>query len=207
MADRAGGRSAWEGASGCRAMRAVGGGGAGGDNSKGWSGESRISNATSDAELEGGEEEHAPLTASPWGTQEIGARRLRVGARSGGSGGGKVTSGTADGRETRSRHGAKKQHGGEKGGRRGWECEDPWGVGGDSGGRKASAVGPDPHGVEWEEGGREASGVEKNPSFHSMADPPGVFLHSVGLSPPLLPLHSVGIGAHCGGLAAPIEDG
>ena len=50
-----------------------------------------------------------------------------------------------------------------KGGRRGWESDDPWGVGGKSGGREASGVGPNPHGVEWEEGGRNASGVEKNP--------------------------------------------
>ena len=101
----------------------------------GWSRESGSSDATSDAESEEGKEEHAPLTASPWGTQESRARGLRVGARSSGSGGGKVTSGTADGGETRSRHGVQKQHGGKKGGRRGWECADPWGVGGNSGGR------------------------------------------------------------------------
>ena len=45
---------------------------------------------------EEGKEEHAPLTASPWGTQEIGERGLGVGVRAGGSGGGKVASGTAD---------------------------------------------------------------------------------------------------------------
>ena len=45
-------------------------------------------------------EEHAPLTALPWGTQESGARRLRVGERAGGSGGRKGTSETADWGET-----------------------------------------------------------------------------------------------------------
>ena len=87
----------WAGASGHRATREVGEGGAGGDENEGWSREIGGSNATSDAGSEEGEEEHAPLTASPRGTQESGARRLRVGARAGGSGGGKVTSGTADG--------------------------------------------------------------------------------------------------------------
>ena len=104
-------------------------------------------------------EEPDPLTALPRGTQESGASGLRMGARAGG----KATSGTADGGETRSRHGAGKQHGRKKGGHRGWECEYPWGVEGNSGGREASGVVPDTHGLEWEEGGREASGVEKNP--------------------------------------------
>ena len=53
-----------------------------------------------------------------------------------------------------------KQHDGEKGGQ---ESDDPWGVGGNSGGRKASGVDPNTHGVEWEEGVREAYGVEKTP--------------------------------------------
>ena len=57
---------------------------------------------TSDAESEEGKEEPALLTALPWGTQESGARGLRMGARAGRSGGGKATSGTADG----GRHGA-----------------------------------------------------------------------------------------------------
>ena len=92
----------------------------GGDGSEGWSGESGISNTKSDAESEEGEEKHAPLTALPWGTQESGARGLRVGARAGGSGGGKDTSSTADGGETRSCHGEQKQNGGKKGGRQGW---------------------------------------------------------------------------------------
>ena len=78
----------------------MGKGGTGGDDSEGWSGESGSSNATSDAELEEGEEKHAPLTASPWGTQESGARGLRVGERAGGSSGMKCTAGTADGGET-----------------------------------------------------------------------------------------------------------
>ena len=72
----AGGRSAWAGASGRRATREVGEGGAGGDNSEGRSGESGGSNATLDAESEEGKEEHALLTASPWGTQESGARGI-----------------------------------------------------------------------------------------------------------------------------------
>ena len=141
----------------------VGRGGAGGDDNEGWSGESGSSDDTLDAESEEGKEEPALLTALQWGMQESGARGLRVCARAGGSGGGKVISGTADGGKTWSRHGAQKHHGGKKGGRRGWECDEPWGVGGNSVGREASGVGPDSHGVEWEEGGREASGVEKNP--------------------------------------------
>ena len=86
-----------------------------------------------------------------------------MGARAGGSSGGKATYGTADGGETLSRHGAQKQQGGKKGGRRGRECADTWGVGGNSGVLEASGVDPDLHGVEWEEGGREAYGVEENP--------------------------------------------
>ena len=89
-------------------------GGAGGDESEGWSGESGGSGTKSDVELEEGAEEHAPMTASPWGTQESGACGLRVGTRAGGSGGGKVTSGTANRGETRSRHLAQKQHRGKR---------------------------------------------------------------------------------------------
>ena len=126
----------------------------GGDDSEGWS--------TSDAELEEAKEGPAAPTASPCGTQESGASRLRRGARAGGSDGGKATSGMADGGETRRRHGAGKHHGGEKGGRQGGECDNPWGVGGKSGGREASGVGPDPHRAECEEGGCEASRVAKN---------------------------------------------
>ena len=66
-AARAGGRSAWARASGRKATREVGRGGAGGDDSEGWSGEIRSSNVISDAESEEVEEERAPLTASPWG--------------------------------------------------------------------------------------------------------------------------------------------
>ena len=55
--------------------------GGGGDEIEGWSGESGGSDATSDMGSEEGEEEHALLTASPWGMQESGARGLRVGAR------------------------------------------------------------------------------------------------------------------------------
>ena len=85
-----------------------GGGGDGGDGSVGWSGESGGSNTTLDAESEEGEEKHASLTASPWGMQESGARGLWGGARAGGSGGGKATSGTANKGRTRSRHGEQK---------------------------------------------------------------------------------------------------
>ena len=74
----------------------MGGEGTGGDESEGWSGESGGSDATSDAESWEGEEEHSPFTASPWGTQESGGRGILVGVRASGSGGGKVTSRTAD---------------------------------------------------------------------------------------------------------------
>ena len=117
-----------------------------------------------DAETEEEEEGyHAPLTALPWGTQESGARGLLVGARAGRSDDGKGTSATADGGETRGRHGARKEQGGNKRGRRGWEGAEPWGVGGNSESRKASVVDPKPHVEEWEEGGREASRVEETP--------------------------------------------
>ena len=92
---RDGGKGAWARASGRRVTREVGRGGAGGDNSEGWSGESGSSEATLDAESEEAEEEPAPLTTSPWGTQESGARGVRGDARAGGSNGRKVTSATA----------------------------------------------------------------------------------------------------------------
>ena len=98
------------------------------------------SDATSDAETEEDEGDHAPLTASPWGTQEIGERGPRGDARAGRSDGGKGTSATADGGETRGRHGAWREQGGGKGGCQGWEGVEPWGVGGNSGGREASGV-------------------------------------------------------------------
>ena len=84
------------------------GGGGGGGKSKGWSGDSGGSESTLETGSEEEEEDHVPLTASPWGTQESGARGLQVGARAGGSVSGKVTSGKADGRGTWSRHGAQK---------------------------------------------------------------------------------------------------
>ena len=126
---------AWAKASSHRSTMDIRRGGVGGGNSEGWNGESGSSNATSDSESEEGEEEPSPLMASPWGTQESGESELRVGARAGGSGGRKATSGTADGGKTWICHGAQKQHGREKGGLRGWENDDPWGVGGNSGGR------------------------------------------------------------------------
>ena len=69
MAAGAGGRSAWGGASGCRATREVGGGGVGDSGSEVWSGESEGSDATLDAGTEDDEGYHALLTALPWGTQ------------------------------------------------------------------------------------------------------------------------------------------
>ena len=98
----------------------------GGDDSEGWSRESGSSDATLDPESEEAKEEPAPLTPSTWGMQESGASRLRMGARASRSSGRNTTSGTADVGERRSRHGAGKQHGGEKGGRRGWESDNPW---------------------------------------------------------------------------------
>ena len=127
----------------------------GGDDREGWSGERGSSDATFDTELELGKEEPALLTASPWDAQESGARGLRRGGRAGGSGSRKVTSGTADGRETWSRHGPQTQQGGKK---------EAAGVGsvhtpGEWGGTLRAARPPEwAHscGVEWEEGGREA---------------------------------------------------
>ena len=124
MSAGAGGKSAWAGASGRRAMRDVGRGGAGADNSEGWSEESGSSDARSEAESEEGKEAHTKLIASPWGMQESGECGLWMGVRAGGSGGRKGTSRTADGGETRSRHGAQKKNSGKKGGRRGWENAD-----------------------------------------------------------------------------------
>ena len=57
-----------------------------------------------DAETEEDEEGHDMLTALPWGTQESGARGLRMGVRAGGD----VTSGTADGRGAEPPWGAKR---------------------------------------------------------------------------------------------------
>ena len=83
--------------------------------------------------------------------------------RAGGSDGQKVPSATANKAETRGRHGARREQGAKKGGRRGWERAEPLGVGGNSGGCEASGVDPEPHEVGGEEGDREASGVEENP--------------------------------------------
>ena len=89
------------GVSGHRALREVGRGGAGEDESKRWSGESRRSDVTLDAGTEEDEVDHAPLTASPWGMQESGARGLQGDARDGGSDSGKGTC-----RPTGGRHGS-----------------------------------------------------------------------------------------------------
>ena len=80
--------------------------------------------------------------------------------RASGSDGRKIPYATANEAETRGRHGARREQGAKKGGRRGWERAEPLGVGGDSGGREASGVDPETHGVEGEEGGRKASGVD-----------------------------------------------
>ena len=106
-----------EGASGCRGPREVGRRGeAGEDESEGWSGGS---NNASDAETEEEGWGHAPLTASPWGTQASRARGLRVDERAGGSDGRKAPSTMADEAGTPGRHGAGKEQGVKKGGRRG----------------------------------------------------------------------------------------
>ena len=99
------------GASGRRAMREVGVGGAGEADSKEWSGESRDSNATLDAGMEEGEGEHSPLRTLQWGRQESGARGLRGDARAGRSDGGKVPTVTADGGGRRDAMGRKKTSG------------------------------------------------------------------------------------------------
>ena len=80
----------------------VGGGGgeSGGNKSTGGSKEIGGSNTTVGAGSEENEEVHAPLTVSPWGTQKSAARGLRMGTRASRSGGGKVTSGTANRGET-----------------------------------------------------------------------------------------------------------
>ena len=115
MAARAGGRGAWARASGRKATREMGRGGAGGDNSEIWSGESGSIDATSDAESEEAGEEPALLTASSWSTQESGASGLRMGARADGSGSGNATSGTANGGgDTEPPWGAKKNMAGKR---------------------------------------------------------------------------------------------
>ena len=94
LAARAGGRSAWGGASGRRGPREVGRGGEEEAESEGWSGGS---DATSDVETEEDEGGHASLTVSPCGTQESGERGQQGDVRAGGSNSGKGTSTTADG--------------------------------------------------------------------------------------------------------------
>ena len=116
-----------------------------------------------DVGSEEGKEEHALLTALPWGTQESGEIGQRGDVRARESDGGKGTSATADEGVTRSHHGAWRVQGEENGGRRGGGGAEPLGVEENSGVCEASGVDPEPHGVEWEEGGREASGVEENP--------------------------------------------
>ena len=118
LAAGARGRSARGGASGRRGPREEGRSGEGGEaESKGCSGRS---NDASDAEMEGEGWIHNTLTALPWGTQESGARGLRVDARASGSDGQKPPSAMADEAGKRGRHGAWQGQGAKKGGQRGW---------------------------------------------------------------------------------------
>ena len=157
----AGGKSAWGGASGHRAPREVGRGEEGGEaESEGWSGGSY---ATSDTETEEEGWGHAPLTASPRGTQERGARGLQAVMRVGGIDDRNITSATADEAEMRGRHGERREQGGKKGGRRGWEGTVTWGKGRNYGGCKASRVDPDTQGVEREEGAARPPEWRKTP--------------------------------------------
>ena len=115
----AGGRSARGGASVRRGLqedvRSVKGGEA---DSEGWSGES------DDAlylEMEEEGWKNDSLTALPWGTQESGARGLRVDVRAGESDVRKSPSATADKAGMRGRHGAWQEQRAKNGGRRDWE--------------------------------------------------------------------------------------
>ena len=87
------------------------------------------------------------LTSLPWGTQEIGAGGLQVDAQAGGSNEWKAPSATTDEAGLRGCHGARQGQGENKGGRREKEGEEPLGVGGNNGGRKASRVDPKSHRV------------------------------------------------------------
>ena len=58
----------------------------------------------SSCHIEEEEGDHAPLTVSPWGTQDGGEKGLQGDVRAGGSDGRKGTSATTDGGETRGRH-------------------------------------------------------------------------------------------------------
>ena len=98
-----------------RGPREVRGGGAGEAKSEVCSGESGESDAASDAGMEEGEYEQAPLTASPWGRQESWERGLQEDVRAGGSDGGKFTSTTADrGGDTGPPWGAERTREGER---------------------------------------------------------------------------------------------
>ena len=107
MAVGAGGRSARGGASSRRDPREEARSGEGEEaESEGWSGGS---DNTLDAETEEEGWGHATLTVSPWGTQERGARGLRVDARVGRSDGQKAPSATTIKAGTRGHHGAWEQ--------------------------------------------------------------------------------------------------
>ena len=119
MAAGDGGKSTWGRASGHRAPREVGRGGEGGeDKSEEWSGGSY---ATLETETREDDLGHNPLTASPWGTQESGARGKQGVAIAGGSDGRNITFATADEAATRGHHGARREQGDKKVGRWGWE--------------------------------------------------------------------------------------
>ena len=102
LAAGARGRSARGGASGRRGPREVMRSGEGGESeSEGWRGGS---DDALDAETEEEGWGHAPLMASPWGTQESGARGLQVDASSSGRDGRKSPSAAADEAGTRGSH-------------------------------------------------------------------------------------------------------
>ena len=86
--------------------------------SEGWS---SGSDATSDAETEEDGWGYTPLTVSPWGMQESGARGLWVDVKAGESNGRKVPSTTADEAYMRCRHGSMREQGAKKEGWRGWD--------------------------------------------------------------------------------------
>ena len=126
-AARAGGRIARGGASGSRGSREEGRSGTGeGAESTGWSGGS---DDTSDVETEEEGWVHDTLTELPWGTQENGARGLRVDALAGGSEGRKSPSATANEAGTRGRHGMDRGKGRKTEAGGNWRGENPreWG--------------------------------------------------------------------------------
>ena len=141
------GRSARGGASSRRGLQEDGRSGTG-ERAKieGWSGGSdNASNAETDEDgLPAWEQGwgNDTLTASPWGTQEIGAGGLRVDAWAGGSDGQKAPSVTADKAGTQGRHGARQGQQDKNRGRREFEGAEPSGVGGKLWGPRGLQSGP-----------------------------------------------------------------